>query len=62
LPVVGKLFGTTDSDRRRTELLVLITPRVIENSRDAADTTKQMLRRYRGIIESLTAPEGGKKE
>ncbi|MBI1905191.1 MAG: type II secretion system secretin GspD [Rhodocyclales bacterium] len=31
LPLVGDLFGSTSEEKRRTELLVLITPRVIAN-------------------------------
>jgi general secretion pathway protein D len=53
LPVIGKLFGTTDSDRRRTELIVLITPRVIRDQDDAKDVTRDLLRRYEGVLESV---------
>lgn len=35
IPVIGKLFGTTQDNTRRTELLVLITPRVLDDDRDA---------------------------
>jgi general secretion pathway protein D len=51
--VIGKLFGTTDSDRRRTELIVLITPRVIRDQDDAKDVTRDLLRRYEGVLESV---------
>lgn len=53
LPVIGKLFGTTDSDRQRTELIVLITPRVIRDQDDAKDVTRDLLRRYEGVLESV---------
>jgi general secretion pathway protein D len=35
LPVVGNLFGTTTKTKRRNELVVLITPRVVENAEAA---------------------------
>jgi general secretion pathway protein D len=53
LPVIGKLFGTTDSDRQRTELIVLITPRVIRDKDDARGVTRDLLRRYQGVLDSL---------
>ena len=53
LPIIGKLFGTTDSDRQRTELIVLITPRVIRDRVDAKNVTRDLLRRYEGVLESL---------
>jgi general secretion pathway protein D len=53
LPVIGKLFGITDSDRQRTELIVLITPRVIRGNADAKAVTRDLLRRYEGVLDSL---------
>ena len=53
LPVIGKLFGTTDSDRQRTELIVLITPRVIRDRADAKTVTRDLLRRYEGVLDTL---------
>lgn len=35
IPGLGKLFGRTDNAKARTELLVLITPRVVRNRDDA---------------------------
>ena len=46
LPVVGPLFGTNDDSVARTELLVLITPRVIRTSTDAAAATEELRRRF----------------
>jgi len=42
LPVVGKLFGSTIKEDRRTELLVIITPRAIYNEQDLRDVSEQM--------------------
>ena len=50
IPVVGSLFGTTDIDFRRTELIVLITPRVIQSSNAAVEVTNELRERMRGIV------------
>ncbi|WP_229804878.1 type II secretion system secretin GspD [Neogemmobacter tilapiae] len=39
VPVVGNLFKSKDSSKTRTELLILIRPRVVEDDGDAADAT-----------------------
>ncbi|MEO6801104.1 MAG: type II secretion system secretin GspD [Rhodanobacter sp.] len=49
IPVVGRLFGTTNRNRDRTELIVLITPRIIRNSEDAKRVTDD----YQEKFESL---------
>ena len=42
IPVLGSLFGTQNNTRQRTELLVLITPRVIHDQRDARALTEDL--------------------
>lgn len=49
IPVLGKLFGSTGKNKSRTELIVLITPRVITNGEDA----KQITDEYQNGFESL---------
>jgi general secretion pathway protein D len=49
IPVLGRLFGTTDHSRTRTELIVLITPKVITNSEEARQITDD----YQHDFESL---------
>ena len=49
IPLLGKLFGQTRDEVRRTELLVMITPRVIRNRNEAKDITKEFKRKLRGI-------------
>jgi general secretion pathway protein D len=56
IPILGKLFGTTSKSKTRTELIVLITPRVITNS----DEAKQITDEYQQKFESL-APLRGQK-
>ncbi|MEW9624651.1 type II secretion system secretin GspD [Rhodanobacter geophilus] len=49
IPILGRLFGTTNRTRNRTELIVLITPRVIRNSEEARQITDD----YQQGFESL---------
>ncbi|HEV2540870.1 MAG TPA: type II secretion system secretin GspD [Frateuria sp.] len=49
VPIVGRLFGSTDRHRNRSELIVLITPRVIGSSDDARRITDE----YQAKFESL---------
>ena len=49
IPLVGGLFGSTDKNRHRTELIVLITPRVLTNP----DEARQMTQEYQQKFESL---------
>jgi general secretion pathway protein D len=45
VPVLNKLFGTTNNGDVRTELMVLITPRVIRSSDEARDVTEEFRRK-----------------
>jgi general secretion pathway protein D len=49
IPVLGSLFSSTSKTRQRTELIVLITPRVITSS----DEAQQMTQEYEQQFESL---------
>src|SRR5207245_92999 len=40
IPVLGTLFSTQNNSRARTELLVLITPHVVHDQRDARSLTE----------------------
>jgi general secretion pathway protein D len=42
LPVVGNLFGVQNNTRQRTELLILITPHVLQDQADARALTEDM--------------------
>lgn len=55
VPVLGFLFGTKSETIRRTELLVLITPKVIRRADDARDVGNELLNRMRSLppIQSL---------
>jgi general secretion pathway protein D len=49
LPLVGPLFGTKTTDGRRTELIVIITPRAIYSDVDLRDMSREMRRQMRGL-------------
>ena len=42
IPVLGSLFSNQDNSRTRTELLVLITPHVVHDQRDARALTDDL--------------------
>ena len=51
LPVVGPLFGDSEADLNRTELLVLLTPSVVRNQREAYDLTASLRNRYQALLD-----------
>ena len=57
IPVLGALFGTTTEQIDRTELIVLITPRVVQGSEEASQVTEEIKRKMREAA-PLVAPAG----
>jgi general secretion pathway protein D len=55
IPVLGGLFGTKQDDVTRTELMVLITPHVVDNLEKARAVTDE-LRRKLPSVENLLPP------
>jgi len=54
IPVIGTLFGNTSRNNTRTELIVLITPRAVTNTRQAIEVTDEFQTRLKGL-----APRSG---
>ncbi|MEW4981944.1 MAG: hypothetical protein AB1Y26_01755 [Cycloclasticus sp.] len=52
------MFGKTDKVLDRTELVVLLTPRVIKNELDARLVTREFKRKLTGIYQELESEEG----
>lgn len=50
LPFFGPLFGTTSDSKDRTELLILLTPRVVRNSVDARRITDELREKIRSVV------------
>ena len=57
LPVIGGLFGKTDKVLDRTELVVLLTPRVVKNEYDARLVTREFKHKLTGIYTDLKNEE-----
>lgn len=55
VPVVGNLFGTNQTNGVRTELLVVITPRVVRSDLDIREVSEDLRDRMKGLrrIEAL---------
>jgi len=49
IPLLGAAFGSKADGAVRTELLVLITPRVVTNQRDAREVTEELRSRMRAV-------------
>jgi general secretion pathway protein D len=49
IPVLGGLFGNQDTTHKRTELIVLLTPRVVRNPADAKAITDELMRKIRTL-------------
>jgi general secretion pathway protein D len=45
IPILGALFSTRTNSSARTELLVLLTPRVVSDQRDARALTEELRRK-----------------
>lgn len=50
IPVFGALFGTKTVDGSRTELLVVITPRVVRSDQDAREVSNEMRERMKTFL------------
>ena len=57
IPVLGALFGTKSRNENRTELLVVITPRVARTDEDARAISRELRERLRGLeVQGPTGP------
>ena len=58
LPLIGSLFGTTTKENKKTELVVLITPRVVASKQDSRVISNEFKRKLTGIYhEDLSQDE-----
>ncbi len=64
LPLVGNLFRTNTTTTDRTELLVLLTPKVVRDPAEARAVTSELRRRLYGLdaLRRQFADEGGAQE
>jgi general secretion pathway protein D len=59
IPVLGRLFGSTNRSRNRTELIVLITPRVIRGGADAKQITDDYQEKFESLAPLRAAGSSG---
>ncbi len=50
IPVLGFFFGGKEDDKKRTELLILITPRAVRSQREVRKVTEELRKRLRAVI------------
>ena len=60
IPVLGNLFSSNTQAGVRTELLVFITPRVLESDNDLRELNREMRQRMRGLTNFDDLPVGFK--
>ncbi|MDP3457744.1 MAG: type II and III secretion system protein, partial [Hyphomonas sp.] len=53
VPFLGKLFSTTKTESQRTELLIMITPRVVRSTDASLAVTDDLVRRMKSIEETF---------
>jgi general secretion pathway protein D len=56
IPIIGPLFGSTTRNEDRTELVVLITPRVVKTKQDSRIVSDEFKRKLSGIYYDPTRP------
>ena len=47
--IIGALFGTQTNNKRRTEIIILITPTVVRDQQGLRDYTDDYSRRFRAM-------------
>lgn len=57
IPILGYLFGSTLDESKRTELIILLTPRVIKNQQEASGVTSDYVDKYKGSTKDKNIDE-----
>lgn len=57
IPIIGYLFGYTSDVNTRTELVILLTPRVVNNQQEAKESTMEYLQRLKGVSSHMLEKE-----
>jgi general secretion pathway protein D len=62
IPVIGGLFGAKNSSTNRTELLVVLTPRVVRSDQEIRDVSEEMRDKLKGLsgFKNLNTTPAGK--
>ena len=59
VPGVGELFKTHDTEKERTELMVIITPHVVWGPSDAREITDELRQRMKDVVRGSNTAELG---
>jgi pilus assembly protein CpaC len=51
IPVLGELFKSRNFQDRKTEMVVMVTPMIVENADTPGEGVEQTTRRLRGLVE-----------
>jgi len=62
IPVIGRFFGLTTDSTDRTELVMLLTPRVIRNDQEARSVTDEFKKRLSTATREIERMQKPKKE
>ncbi len=54
IPIIGKAFSSTAKNKERTELLLVMTPRVVRTDVDVREVSEELRDRLRGITQDDT--------
>lgn len=58
VPVIGGLFGRQTTSKARSEVIVLLTPTIVRDGREARDLTDEYTRRFRAMEPLRRTPSG----
>ena len=58
IPLIGALFGQTVTSTTRTELIVMLTPKIVRNSSEARKVTEEYRRKLENLESSFTKKAG----
>jgi general secretion pathway protein D len=58
IPLVGALFGQTVTSTTRTELIVMLTPKIVRNSSEAKKVTEEYRRKLENLESSFSTKTG----
>jgi general secretion pathway protein D len=49
IPILGALFGNTSNSKKRTELLVMLSPKVVRDAQEASERTEELRDRMHSV-------------
>ena len=62
LPIIGSLFGSNDKRNNKTELVVLITPRVVKSKQESRVISNEFKKKLTGIYQDSNKTAGAPRQ